>query len=50
MEFDEIRDIKQIKFENMDKANVNNEIHKMHETKMQFFIDARNMMSNQSCE
>lgn len=46
MKFDEIREIEQIKFENMDKANVNNETHKMHETKMQFFIDAWVMMSN----
>jgi hypothetical protein len=46
MKIDEIREIEHIKFENMDKANVNNEIHKMHETKMQFFIGARVMMSN----
>ncbi len=50
MKFDETRDTNQIKFENMDKANVNIEIHKMHETKMQFFIDAWNMMSIQSYE
>jgi hypothetical protein len=30
----------------MDKENVNNEINKMHETKMQFFIDGWNMMYN----